>query len=228
MKDNSFVLHHVGARNGSRAFPIVPALEHELISVMYEASEDGNDQIIEMKAILKRRFDYFVTLKIRDKETENIIDDAIVRIINLTSLELDSLEVKKSGELDLKLDADSEYLIVAYTSNTSGQMHVEKQNKKKVSTIRFQTLILSEEVSKWESFQLLDKNEKGITNPVSIRIRDMITGLEETITSSENGLIKFKLRGNWYYRMYYGNEQFYYDSLKKSSNGDLIFKPINE
>lgn len=48
MKDNSFVLHHVGARNGSRAFPIVPALEHELISVMYEASEDGNDQIIEM------------------------------------------------------------------------------------------------------------------------------------------------------------------------------------
>jgi len=39
-------MHHIGGRAGSRAFPNVPALEHEFISVMYEASEDGNEQII--------------------------------------------------------------------------------------------------------------------------------------------------------------------------------------
>lgn len=48
MKNDLFVLHHVGGRNGYRAFPLVPALEHEFISVMYEAAEDGNDQIIEV------------------------------------------------------------------------------------------------------------------------------------------------------------------------------------
>ena len=39
-------MHHVGGRAGTRAFPIVPALEHEFVSVMYEASEDGNEQIM--------------------------------------------------------------------------------------------------------------------------------------------------------------------------------------
>ena len=46
MKDNLFVLHHVGGRNGFRAFPLVPALEHEFISVMYEAAEDDNERIL--------------------------------------------------------------------------------------------------------------------------------------------------------------------------------------
>ena len=46
MKDNFFVLHHVGARNGFRAFPRVQGLEHEFISVMYEAAKDDNERIL--------------------------------------------------------------------------------------------------------------------------------------------------------------------------------------
>lgn len=43
---SKFVMHHVGGRAGTRAFPLIPELEHELLSVMYEASTDGNDQIV--------------------------------------------------------------------------------------------------------------------------------------------------------------------------------------
>jgi len=39
-------MHHIGARNGSRGVPIMSSFEHEFISVMYEASSDGNDQIL--------------------------------------------------------------------------------------------------------------------------------------------------------------------------------------
>ncbi|MFM9094372.1 MAG: FkbM family methyltransferase [Acidimicrobiaceae bacterium] len=46
MDDLKFVLHHIGGRAGTRAFPLVPAFEHEFVSVMYEASTDGNDQIL--------------------------------------------------------------------------------------------------------------------------------------------------------------------------------------
>lgn len=46
MKKPSFVLHHVGGRAGTRAFPLVRAFEHEFVSVMYEASSDGNQQIL--------------------------------------------------------------------------------------------------------------------------------------------------------------------------------------
>lgn len=46
MRDSNFVIHHIGGRAGDRAFPIVPALEHEFVVVMYEASDDGNEQII--------------------------------------------------------------------------------------------------------------------------------------------------------------------------------------
>lgn len=46
MRDSNFVIHHIGGRAGTRAFPIVPALEHEFVVVMYEASDDGNEQII--------------------------------------------------------------------------------------------------------------------------------------------------------------------------------------
>lgn len=46
MDDSKFVLHHIGGRAGTRAFPLVSAFEHEFVSVMYEASTDGNDQIL--------------------------------------------------------------------------------------------------------------------------------------------------------------------------------------
>jgi len=46
LKDSKFVMHHIGARNGVRGVPIMSSLEHEFISVMYEASADGNDQIL--------------------------------------------------------------------------------------------------------------------------------------------------------------------------------------
>ena len=46
MKDDFFVLHHVGARNGYRSFPRVQGLEHEFISVMYEATSDDNERIL--------------------------------------------------------------------------------------------------------------------------------------------------------------------------------------
>jgi FkbM family methyltransferase len=46
VKDDFFVLHHVGARNGFRSFPRVQGLEHEFISVMYEAAKDDNERIL--------------------------------------------------------------------------------------------------------------------------------------------------------------------------------------
>lgn len=46
MDDSRFVMHHIGGRAGTRAFPIVYPLEHEFVSVMYEASTDGNEQIV--------------------------------------------------------------------------------------------------------------------------------------------------------------------------------------
>ena len=46
MNDSNFVIHHIGGRAGTRSFPIVPALEHEFVVVMYEASDDGNEQIV--------------------------------------------------------------------------------------------------------------------------------------------------------------------------------------
>ena len=44
--NNRFVVHHVGARNGSRGFPVIKKLESDIVTVFYEASEDGNDQIL--------------------------------------------------------------------------------------------------------------------------------------------------------------------------------------
>ena len=44
--NKKFVVHHVGARNGSRGFPVIKELECDIQTVFYEASEDGNDQII--------------------------------------------------------------------------------------------------------------------------------------------------------------------------------------
>ena len=46
MDDSKFILHHIGGRAGTRAYPLIPAFEHEFVSVMYEASTDGNDQIL--------------------------------------------------------------------------------------------------------------------------------------------------------------------------------------
>lgn len=70
MKDNLFVLHHVGARNGFRSFPRVPALEHELISVMYEAAEDDNERILRRGGELGTRETILVNACVgRSKET---------------------------------------------------------------------------------------------------------------------------------------------------------------
>jgi FkbM family methyltransferase len=44
--NKKFVVHHVGARNGSRGFPVIKKLESDIVTVFYEASEDGNDQIL--------------------------------------------------------------------------------------------------------------------------------------------------------------------------------------
>jgi FkbM family methyltransferase len=46
MAQNSFNVHHIGGRNGSRGFPVVPCIERDISTVFYEASEDGNEQII--------------------------------------------------------------------------------------------------------------------------------------------------------------------------------------
>ena len=43
---SKFVMHHIGGRYGGRAFPIVLPFEPEFVSVMYEASTDGNEQIL--------------------------------------------------------------------------------------------------------------------------------------------------------------------------------------
>jgi len=41
-----FTCHHVGGRGGSRGFPYISSINHEIISVMYDADEDCLEQII--------------------------------------------------------------------------------------------------------------------------------------------------------------------------------------
>ena len=40
-------MHHVGGRDGTRAFPIVPEFEHDVVSVIYDADPDCLDQVRE-------------------------------------------------------------------------------------------------------------------------------------------------------------------------------------
>ena len=54
-------------------------------------------------------------------------------------------------------------------------------------------------------------------------IKDMITGAEQKVITSEVGTFEFALRGGWYYRIYYADKRFYYDSLTELNNGNMRF-----
>lgn len=41
-----FTVHHVGGRAGSRGFPVISGIEHDVVSVIYEADPDCIDQIV--------------------------------------------------------------------------------------------------------------------------------------------------------------------------------------
>jgi FkbM family methyltransferase len=45
ISNKRLALHHVGARNGSSAFPILPAFEKDIINVLYDADSDCLDQV---------------------------------------------------------------------------------------------------------------------------------------------------------------------------------------
>jgi pentatricopeptide repeat protein len=186
--------------------------------------EIDDDQLIEVKAILKRKFEYYVTLKIRDTETENIVENSTIQVLNLTNKDIDSIGVNTKGEADIKLDSEADYLIIAFKNNMSGQITVEKQNKKKVSSVRFITLNISEQKEEKVVLQVLDSLNTRFLQPEDMIIRDMVTGEEKKMTVSENGLLEFIVKSQWYYRVYYNNKEFYYDSLKKVSTGNLKFK----
>ncbi len=185
--------------------------------------EIDDDQLIEVKTVLKRKFEYYVTLKIRDTETENMVENSIIQVLNLTNAEIDSIGVNRKGEADIKLDSEADYLILAFKNNMSGQMRVEKQSKKKVSSVRFITLNISEQKNEKIIWQVLDSSGTKILQPEEMVVRDMVTE-EEKLVTTENGLLEFTGKGFWHYRIYYHNKEFYYDTLKKSGTGNLRFR----
>jgi hypothetical protein len=183
-----------------------------------------DDRQIDIKATMKRKFEYYITMKIRDLETENIVENATVLVLNQTTRQLDSIGINARGELDLKLDAESDYLLLAYKNKMVGQVAVEKQNKKKVSSVRFVTLNISEPEEKMVIVHIKDSIGNKMMVPVNLILKNMITGGEETVTSSDNGQLGITLKNGWYYRLYYSNKQYYYDSLRKLSTGNLLFE----
>jgi hypothetical protein len=183
----------------------------------------NDEQVIEMKVVLKRKFEYYVTLKIRDAETENIVENSHVRLINLSTLELDSLGINSNGELDIKLDAEADYLLLAYKNNKYGEVLVDKPGKKKVSSVRYTTLHLEETEVKKNKFTVLDSLGKEYSN-AEVIIRDMITGKEQKVSTDEKGELWFALPRAWYFRIYYNNRTDFYDSLTKGNTGSLKFK----
>lgn len=43
-----FTIHHVGGRAGSRGFPVISGIEHDVVSVLYDADPDCIDQIVQV------------------------------------------------------------------------------------------------------------------------------------------------------------------------------------
>ncbi len=183
----------------------------------------SDDRMLEMKAVLKRKFEYYVSLKVRDAETENIATNSAIHLINLTALQWDSIGRNGSGEADIKLDSEADYLLIAYDGNRYGQVLVEKPGKKKVSSVRYITLRLTEPVVKKHRWVLLDSLDNPGAGKEMI-VRNMITGEEQTIISTETGRVEFSIRGDWYYRLYYEDRNYFYDSLTRKNNGTLILK----
>ncbi|HVD97645.1 MAG TPA: hypothetical protein VNB90_05520 [Cytophagaceae bacterium] len=180
----------------------------------------NDDRLIEMKETLKRKFEYYVTLKIRDEETENIVENSNIQLLNLTTKELDSIGVSSKGEADIKLDSDAEYLLIAFKGNISGQIFIGKPGRKKVSSVRYITLHLSEQEMKKNKLTLTDIAGRPYDS-TEIKVRDMIRGTEEKMITSEKGEVEFLLPAGWYYRIYYDDGRGYYDSLTKENTGRL-------
>ncbi len=99
---------------------------------------------------------------------------------------------------------------------------VEKPGKKKVSSVRFITLNLSDQEQKNYKFIVKDSLERVYAGR-EIVVRDLVRGTEESLVTSETGLLEFSLKGSGYYRLYYHNRQYYYDSLSKVGTGYLRF-----
>jgi hypothetical protein len=183
----------------------------------------SDEQIIEMKAVLKRKFEYYVTMKIRDAESENIVENSNIRLVNLSTKELDSIGVNTSGELDIKLDSEADYLLLAFKNDKYGEVMVDKPGKKKVSSVRYTTLHLSESEEKKISLIALD----SLGNPYSnkeVIVKDLITGKEQQVISTDKGEMKFSLPRSWFFRIYYHDRKYFYDSLTLKNTGYVLFK----
>ncbi len=186
--------------------------------------EADDNQTIELKVALKRKFEYYITLKIRDAETENIVEAANVQVINLSTQALDSIGVNYKGEFDIKLDSESDYLILAFNNKKCGQLTLAKQTKKNVSSVRFLTLTIAEIKEKKLTAQLFDSTGSKYTQDNVLLLRNMITGEERLLPISNEGTFEFEQMEAWYYRLYYNQKQYYFDSLKKTSTGNVTFK----
>lgn len=179
-----------------------------------------DEQVIEIKAVLKRKFEYYVTLKIRDEETENIVENSHIRLINLTTQELDSLGINENGEMDIKLDSEADYLLLAFKNGKFGEILVDKPGKKKVSSVRYITLSLGEKEEKKSRIMILDSLGNSYVNHEMI-VKDMITGREQNVITNEKGELIFSMPGAWYYRLYYNDKKDYFDSMTKENTGSL-------
>ena len=52
LKDNRLVAHHVGGRQGTQCFPVLPAFEKDIVSVLYDADESCAPQMVENRKTL--------------------------------------------------------------------------------------------------------------------------------------------------------------------------------
>lgn len=181
----------------------------------------NNGELISVKATLKRKYSYFANIKIRDKKTENLVDTAQVSIINLNNYYLDSKGNKHNGIVDVELETETPYLIVAHKPSGRGYMFIEKETRKKISAIKYYTItydsIAPSQYSLWVKDSLGNPAPEGIP----VWISHPLTQSEQKVLTSIEGKISFTLSDDLYFTVntqLHGNE-LYYNSLNKISKG---------
>jgi tetratricopeptide (TPR) repeat protein len=165
-------------------------------------------------AVLKRKYEYYVNIKVRDAESENLMHKAAVFALNLSDKKMDSVGQVSQGEKDIRLDADSDYLLIALEGGLAGTVEVPKPPKRKVSSMKYFTI----KGKPIEARQLRFVVRDSLNNPQtekSYHIQNMITGEVLTASATAEGQLIFYLKGAWYYRIYFSDEEveYYYDSL---------------
>ncbi|MCS6823134.1 MAG: hypothetical protein NZ529_02475 [Cytophagaceae bacterium] len=181
------------------------------------------NESIKEEVFLKHRYDYYVNVKIRDEATEDLADSIIVMLINLNNGIKDSLGVFHKRELTIKLDTETEYLLVAYNKLKSGYLYLEKQQKRKVSFLRYLSLIVAD--IKTSSIKGRISGIDGNTEfaPITLNIKNMITGESFDILTQPDGEFSFTLSVPYYFRIY-TDKKNYYNSLNKVTTGGFNIK----